>query len=52
MDNDRIRGQKNRMDSEEEMGVIAEMTGINPTPHALNTESGTSRTGTEVGWRE
>ena len=35
--------------SGEEMGVIAEATGTHPTPHTPKTDSGTNRTGMEVG---
>ena len=44
--NDRIRGQEERKDSGEEIGVIAETIGIHPTPNAPRTDIGTGRTGT------
>ena len=48
----KMGGQAERTDSGEELGVIAEAMGINPTPHSPKTDSGTGRTGTEVGRRD
>ena len=48
----RIGGQAEITDSGEEIGLIAESTGIQPTPHTPKTDSDASRTGTEVGWCE
>ena len=52
MEKGRIMVHVERTDSREEMIVIGEAMGINPTPHSPKTDSGTGRTGTEVGRRD
>ena len=41
-----------RTDSREEMIVIGEAMGINPTPQTPKMDSGVGRTGMEVSWCE
>ena len=48
-ENEKIGGQAERSDSREEMGVITEAMGIDPTQITSKTDSGAGRIGTEVG---
>ena len=52
LENDIIGGQVETSDSGEEMWVITEAMEIHPTPHTPKTDSGTGRTGTELGMCE
>ena len=50
--NNKIKGQAEKTDSGEEMGVITEEMGIYPTPYTPNMDSNAVRTGMELGFCE